>query len=153
MRVRVELFLKAVANAGLKILITETWRSQERQEYLYASGRTRPGNVVTWTMYSKHLIGEAVDIAFLTDDGKVTYSGNWEAVGRLGELQGLVWGGRWPTPDRPHFEFNHQWQAQHWGAQAEQELLSAGAITQKKNLDQPPSRAELYVILSHFHKL
>ncbi len=33
--------------AGIKnIFITETYRSQERQKYLYAQGRTRPGRLL-----------------------------------------------------------------------------------------------------------
>ncbi|MED4888926.1 M15 family metallopeptidase [Lysinibacillus fusiformis] len=41
--------------AGIKnVFITETYRSQERQKYLYAQGRTRPGQIVTWTLDSNH---------------------------------------------------------------------------------------------------
>ena len=33
--------------AGLNVLVTNTVRDKEYQEYLYAQGRTRPGNIVT----------------------------------------------------------------------------------------------------------
>ncbi|MDP2396415.1 MAG: hypothetical protein Q8S84_08935 [bacterium] len=36
------------------IFITESWRSQERQNYLYSLGRTIPGKTVTWTKDSEH---------------------------------------------------------------------------------------------------
>lgn len=50
--------------AGIKnIFITETYRSQERQKYLYAQGRTRPGQIVTWTLDSNHKSRLAWDIA------------------------------------------------------------------------------------------
>jgi len=49
--------------AGIKnIFITETYRSQERQKYLYAQGRTRPGQIVTWTLDSNHKSRLAWDI-------------------------------------------------------------------------------------------
>ncbi|MEG1538276.1 MAG: M15 family metallopeptidase, partial [Clostridiales bacterium] len=36
---------------GLKIRITETLRTKEEQNALYAQGRTKPGNVVTNVKY------------------------------------------------------------------------------------------------------
>jgi len=29
----------------------------------------------------------------------------WPKLGAIGESLGLSWGGRWSTPDKPHFEF------------------------------------------------
>lgn len=50
--------------AGIKnVFITETYRSQERQKYLYAQGRTRPGQIVTWALDSNHKSRLAWDIA------------------------------------------------------------------------------------------
>ncbi|WP_141316419.1 M15 family metallopeptidase, partial [Lysinibacillus sphaericus] len=41
--------------AGIQnIFVTETYRSQARQNYLYTQGRTRPGKIVTWTLKSNH---------------------------------------------------------------------------------------------------
>jgi hypothetical protein len=34
----------------------------------------------------------------------VTWDGPWERWGGLAEAAGLVWGGRWRRPDRPHVE-------------------------------------------------
>ena len=51
----VRLLFQECAKAGItNIFITETYRSQERQNYLYAQGRTRSGNIVTWTRTSNH---------------------------------------------------------------------------------------------------
>lgn len=47
---------------GHDVQVVETVRSAERQEHLYAQGRTRPGPVVTWTLDSAHLSGEAADV-------------------------------------------------------------------------------------------
>jgi peptidoglycan L-alanyl-D-glutamate endopeptidase CwlK len=40
---------------GLPVKITSTLRDKEYQEYLYEQGRSRPGNIVTWTKNSRHL--------------------------------------------------------------------------------------------------
>lgn len=37
-------------------------RSEAEQRKLFAQGRTAPGTIVTWTMQSEHLTGDAVDI-------------------------------------------------------------------------------------------
>jgi len=47
--------------------VFEARRSLERQKRLYAQGRTRPGNIVTRTLKSRHLDGDAVDIVFYDD--------------------------------------------------------------------------------------
>ena len=47
-----------------QIFVTEWYRSQERQNYLYSLWRTRPWRIVTWTTKSNHTQGIAVDIAF-----------------------------------------------------------------------------------------
>jgi hypothetical protein len=52
---------------GHDVQVVETVRSPERQEHLHAQGRTRPGPVVTWTLDSAHLSGEAADVII---DGK-----------------------------------------------------------------------------------
>jgi hypothetical protein len=52
---------------GHDVQIVETVRSGERQEHLYAQGRTAPGPIVTWTTNSAHESGEAADVII---DGK-----------------------------------------------------------------------------------
>ncbi len=52
---------------GHDVQLVETVRSSERQDHLFAQGRTRPGPVVTWTTDSAHLSGEAADVIV---DGK-----------------------------------------------------------------------------------
>ncbi|MDM5350262.1 M15 family metallopeptidase [Lysinibacillus sphaericus] len=57
------LFQECFKAGIVDIFITETYRSQARQNYLYEQGRTRPGQVVTWTRNSNHTSRRAWDIA------------------------------------------------------------------------------------------
>jgi uncharacterized protein YcbK (DUF882 family) len=47
---------------GKTVTVNETFRTQDRQNVLYAQGRQTPGDVVTWTQNSKHTQGRAVDV-------------------------------------------------------------------------------------------
>ena len=79
---------------------------------------------VTWTLNSKHVtnfydknldndFARAFDIV-LTKNGKALWDikadvnenevPDYEEAGRIGESVGLVWGGRWGTPDYVHFQ-------------------------------------------------
>ena len=103
------LFLKKCEEAGLKIFITETYRSQERQNELYAQGRTEPGQIVTWTLHSRHTSRRAWDIAV---NGPILYDVSViERAGEIGKQLGITWGGYWDTPDKPHFEVTEDWKA------------------------------------------
>jgi len=96
--------------AGIKnIFITETYRSQERQKYLYAQGRTRPGQIVTWTLDSNHKSRLAWDIA--VGPPQSLYDVNTlNRVGALARKLGITWGGDWVgNIDRPHFEVKANW--------------------------------------------
>ncbi|MFY0518525.1 M15 family metallopeptidase [Lysinibacillus sp. UGB7] len=96
--------------AGIKnIFITETYRSQERQKYLYAQGRTRPGQIVTWTLNSNHKSRLAWDIAVgpLQTLYDVTTLNKVDAIAKK---LGIEWGGTWTNAiDRPHFEVKTNW--------------------------------------------
>jgi len=99
--------------ADIDFIVTCTYRSQEEQDALYAQGRTKPGKRVTWTRNSRHTIRTAFDIAIMVN-GKLVWNPNLDAdgdgvaeyteAGRIGEKVGLTWGGRWTTPDAPHFQ-------------------------------------------------
>ena len=36
---------------GINIIMSQTWRTKQEQDDLYAQGRTRPGNIVTRVQY------------------------------------------------------------------------------------------------------
>lgn len=88
------------------IFATEGMRIRERQAYLYAIGRDLPGRIVTYAKpgESLHERGLAVDFAFDKPKGGNIWKGPWEVVGEQAERLGLVWGGRWKRPDRPHLQ-------------------------------------------------
>lgn len=67
--------LKECQDFGYNVHIFETWRSLDRQESLYAQGRTKPGKVVTRAVPGKsfHLYGLAFDWAF-----KVGLNWSWD---------------------------------------------------------------------------
>lgn len=106
-------FAGKMAEAGVPFIFTCTRRTTAEQMELYARGRTTPGPKVTWTLRSKHVDGKAFDIVICKAgipqwDGKadVDVDGvpDYLEAGRIGESVGLVWGGRWRSPDFPHFE-------------------------------------------------
>ena len=101
------LFMTKCKAAGYDIFITETYRSQARQDYLYSLGRTRPGNKVTWTKNSRHTSRRAWDIA--TNGGNLYDKAVLQKCGEIAKKLGITWGGTWSTPDTPHFEISTSW--------------------------------------------
>lgn len=108
----------ALANAlaldGRVVVIGETIRSPERQDWLYASGRTRSGPIVTHVRgndpRANHVQpagqGRAFDFWFLADGlSPWDDSHPWELAGVLGEYLGMRWGGRWKSRDLGHLEW------------------------------------------------
>ncbi len=83
---------------GIEILITCTYRDDEMQNYLYASGRTRKGAILTNARagQSKHNFRKAFDFCVMTG-GKCdwTNSAAFKKAGEIGEKLGLTWAGRW----------------------------------------------------------
>jgi len=104
---------------GWPMLVTDGLRSIAQQQALYAQGRTTPGPDVSAKRplgrtvtkadgvrkRSKHQSGRAVDCCFLVD-GKPSWAEtlSWSLYGAAAEAEGFSWGGRWPTPDKPHIE-------------------------------------------------
>ncbi|WNO29725.1 endolysin-like protein [Bacillus phage SDFMU_Pfc] len=96
--------------AGItNIFITETYRSQARQKYLYSQGRTRPGQIVTWTLDSNHKSRLAWDIAVCPPQSLYDVT-TLSRVGAIARKLGITWGGDWTNNiDRPHFEVKPTW--------------------------------------------
>lgn len=99
--------LQQMHHAGTPMRITDGFRSVAEQQRLYAQGRTTPGRIVTQCdgirKPSNHQSGRAVDCAFLGPD-PYAESHPWARYGALVRAQGLIWGGDWTKPDRPHAE-------------------------------------------------
>ena len=100
-------FLRRVK--GLPVLITETYRSQARQDYLYAQGRTKAGKVVTWTRNSRHTGRMAWDICKNVKGQEYADAAFFAKCGAIAKRLGITWGGTWDTPDQPHFEVTKDW--------------------------------------------
>jgi peptidoglycan L-alanyl-D-glutamate endopeptidase CwlK len=93
MREKAQLVLAECQQAGLPLRIFEAWRSPERQRYLYAQGRTRPGNIITyargWESY--HQYGLAADYVGYVN-GSWTWSlpdATWNKLHQIGASHGL----------------------------------------------------------------
>lgn len=100
-----EALITVCANAGKEIRVTEGYRSCERQNELYAQGRTTPGPIVTNAKcgQSNHQKGTAFDVVFRKGGYNVPES-QWQWLGQEGKKLGLTWGGDWKFKDKPHLE-------------------------------------------------
>lgn len=104
------LFMDKCKAKGLNVLITETYRSQERQNYLYEQGRTRAGQIVTWTKSSRHTSRRAWDICKNVKGQEYVDSNFFKQCGEIAAELGITWGGIWKSsPDTPHFEIDADW--------------------------------------------
>lgn len=113
----------ALKKSTVDFKVLEGVRTKERQAELYAQGRTKTGNIVTWTMNSRHFIdkstgyGHAVDL--LPDPYDWKDLSNFDAVAKAmfaaaDELGVKIrWGRDWDgdgivgekgETDSPHFE-------------------------------------------------
>lgn len=120
------------AARGIKLLVTATYRSPEEQLALWMQGRAdlaavnaqrravglapitaqenarrvtkaRPGQ----SLHEQRRAFDVVPLLDLDGDGDLDAqwrSPDWDTIGEQGERCGLEWGGRWPSPDRPHFQ-------------------------------------------------
>lgn len=71
---------------GHDVTVTETVRSQARQDALYAQGRTTEGPIVTWTRHSKHARGLAADLLI---DGTYDNAVGYARLARIAKEEGL----------------------------------------------------------------
>lgn len=89
----------------------EGYRSQARQEWLYAQGRTRPGAIVTYKrgVSGYHPRGLAGDVVWYDHSGTPHWDGPaalWAILGHCARANGLIWGGDWQMADLPHIQPN-----------------------------------------------
>ena len=98
-RTKVEALIAKLAAMGQTFEIIETYRSQERQEELFAAHATQ---IKTRGMHGFSL---ACDCARIIG-GRICWEGGTYAdYGRLAEAEGLTWGGRWSFSDLVHVQF------------------------------------------------
>lgn len=105
---------------GHSVEIVEGFRPQARQEFLYEQGRTRPGDVVTWTKSSKHTLGMAADVKV---DGSYDNSVAYQQLAQVAAQEGLrTLGAR----DPGHIELPNRGGAAAWGSIADATKISEG---------------------------
>lgn len=118
--------IKKIKAAGVNPLVVETYRSKERQYYLYGQGRTmaqciaagvpaakakkyaKPGaKQCTWTLNSIHIQKKAVDVIPMRN-GKAIWNANdkdTKIIIDVMQKYGFEAGANWKTsPDSPHFQ-------------------------------------------------
>lgn len=113
--IRLGVLLYLAKAAGLPVMLFEGWRSAERQTALYSQGRDGMGGKVVTNAkagQSWHCYGLACDVVFVTPEGAPTWerpTADWQRLGLIGEQAGFMWGGRFKSPDSPHFEWHPGW--------------------------------------------
>lgn len=85
-RGRLERVIARMEAEGHDVTVTETQRDPERQDHLYAQGRTRPGPVVTWTRNSNHMRGMAADLVV---DGSYDNPAGYARLASIAAEEGL----------------------------------------------------------------
>ena len=108
-RAKAEALIEACSACGLPLLITDTLRTREEQDNLYAQGRTRPGGIVTncrgSDYKSPHQWGVAFDFCKNIKGQEYNDRAFFQQVGAVGKSLGLFWGGDFKSfVDMPHFE-------------------------------------------------
>lgn len=129
-KVMIELAIEDIKKQGVNPLVVETYRSQERQNYLYCQGRTitectasginstfakayctPKASKVTWTLNSVHKGRKAVDVVpQRIVNGKMTAIWNTkdsqtQIIIKTMQKYGFEAGANWiTTPDSPHFQ-------------------------------------------------
>ena len=100
----VQVVKRAIQITPIDFIVVEGLRTKERQAYLFEKGATK-------TMNSRHLTGDAVDLAPIVNN-KVSW--DWKDFYPLAEAVKeaakqvkveVEWGGEWKSfPDAPHWQ-------------------------------------------------
>ena len=97
--VRAEKWIKQCQNASLDVRISETYRTNERQSYLYSLGLS------TVQVTGAHGFRVALDF-FFVENGKTAYPvAKMKAAAQIAKIIGFEWGGDWTSfQDMPHLQ-------------------------------------------------
>lgn len=100
--------------AGLNVLITNTVRDREYQEYLYQQGRTRPGGIVTngrVPTFHSDQAGLAWDFCKNVKGHEYDDPAFFRRAAEIAKEMGFSWGGDWRSfPDSPHIQWDSRGQ-------------------------------------------
>lgn len=104
-------WLELCKAAGLNVLITNTVRDKEYQEYLYAQGRTRPGSIVTngrTPTFHANTAGLAFDFCENVKEHEYDDTAFFYKAAEIAKDLGFSWGGDWKSfPDKPHIQWDN----------------------------------------------
>src|SRR6266478_1418290 len=88
-----EALLQGFRDAGIPFVVVDTLRTPEEQADALARG-------VSWTTHSKHLTGDAIDVAPLQEwTNNIDWNPknpDWQKMGEIGVKLGLRWGAHFP---------------------------------------------------------
>ena len=96
-----EALIEKCAAEGILLVVICTLRTEQQQQDCIKRG-------VSWTTRSKHLTGDAIDVAtaeLIKQKNWAPGDPLWQQIGSIGESLGMTWGGRWTHKDMGHFEF------------------------------------------------
>lgn len=100
-RNKVVMLIYECKKQGIDLRVVETYRTHERQDALK---RRKLSNLSGGCSKHQHFI--AVDVVPVVKGIPRWFDYLlWQKVGRMGEKQGLKWGGRWKMRDYGHFEY------------------------------------------------
>lgn len=95
---------------GLNVLVTQTVRDAEYQEYLYAQGRTRPGSIVTngkRPTFHWDKAGLAFDFCKNVRGHEYDDTDFFRKAADIAKEMGFSWGGDWKSfVDLPHIQWD-----------------------------------------------
>ena len=116
-KIKVSAFMEDKEIKKLWVFITETFRTTERQQELYAQWRTTPWRVVTWLDWVKyksiHQLWKAFDIWFNWKELYPKDFNIWRKVWNIAKKYWINWGYDLWWKDKPHFQDNPEIQAKH----------------------------------------
>jgi hypothetical protein len=91
-RRKVQQIIDDAAAQGIRLMVYETYRSQERQELLYEQKATQLQTV------GVHHYGLACDLV-KDVGGHPSWKGDFKFIQKLARRYGFIWGGDWGRPD------------------------------------------------------
>lgn len=101
-------FIAKCQEGGIKVIITSTYRDNEKQTQLYNQGRTTPGKVVTNAKagQSMHNYRIAFDFCPIVE-GKAAWQDALLFIkcANIGKSLGLESGMDFSKPDKPHLQY------------------------------------------------
>lgn len=102
-------FLNDCAADGIKAIITETWRSPEREDQLHKQGITAATGKTCKHCFTINgsPASKAFDFAILDENNRMVQDGTDERYSHCGSIienLGMTWGGNFHHPDYDHAE-------------------------------------------------